>query len=257
MILTSAVAAGTPAPVGCHDIPDVDSAVAAVESVPGDALLVVSADAAARPSLIAREVVARPDVALVTLDGPRTRQALLLRALTHLPPDSYGMASYIVRAVNRQCGTRKALSSVASLARPRPTIRQHVRSFFPRASFDIDLMTDEITLRTNIQWDIGGARDVVWASSSEMGALSVGLGVRVAPVVLPRGHGRLDGARHWAEVSWHADVALAVRTAVGTVLRTTCRACGRTIAPTGCPFCGTVLSPRFPAPAPRTERTAS
>ncbi|QPL05029.1 MULTISPECIES: hypothetical protein [Actinomyces] len=256
MILTSAVAVGLPAPVGYLEVPDVDAAVAAVESVPGDALLVVGADVAARPALMAREVVARPDVALVTLDGPRTRKALLLRALTHLPPESYGMADYVVRAINRQCNTRKALSSVTSLVSPKPTLRQHLRSLFPKPSFDIDLEADTIIFREGIQWDLGDSLDVVWASSSEMGHLSVGLGVRVPPVVLPSDSGRLDGARYWAEVSWHPDVARAVRTAIGTVLRTSCRACGRATAPTGCPFCGIVLSPRVFAPAPRTERIA-
>jgi len=257
VILTSAVAVGLPAPVGCLEVPDVEAAVTAVESVPGDALLVVGADAAARPSLMAREVIARPDVALVTLDGPRTRRTLLLRALTHLPPESYGMAAYVVRAVNRQCGTRKALSSVGSLVRPKPTLSQHLRSFFPKASFDVDLATDTVTFRENIQWDLGDSRDVVWAASNEMKHMAVGLGVRVPPVVLPNESGKLDGARHWAEVSWHPDVARAVRTAVGTVLRRTCRSCGRATAPTGCPFCGTSLSPRISAPAPRIERNAS
>lgn len=255
MILTSAV--GLPAPVGCIEVLDVDTAVAAVESVPGDALLVVGADVAARPSLMAREVIARPDVALVTLDGPRTRRALLLHALTHLPPESYGMAAYVVRAVNRQCGTRKALSSVASLVRPKPTLSQHMRSFFPKASFDVDLAADTVTFQDSIQWDLGDSRDVVWAASSEMGHMSVRLGARVQPVVLPSDSSKLDGARYWAEVSWHPDVARAVRSAVGTVLRRTCRVCGRATSPTGCPFCGTVVSPRISAPAPRIERIAS
>ena len=95
MILVSGLEVGDPIPPGCWVVSSLDEAVESVSSVRGDSLLVCTRTEASRPSVMTREVIARDDLAMVVSQGPPTRQALVLRALSMLPPTSYGLAQHV------------------------------------------------------------------------------------------------------------------------------------------------------------------
>ncbi|SDN30001.1 hypothetical protein SAMN05216355_101636 [Actinomyces ruminicola] len=258
MIFVSAVTVGDPVPEGCLVTPSLDDAVDAICANNEDSLLVCSREAAARPSLVAREVLARGDVALVTLTGSPTQQALMLRALHLLLPSTYGLSQSVVNAVRAQCRTRVALSSVARLSQARPSLMQHVRSLFPGASFDVDLVSGDVHSAKPIEWNVQGARDICWAGCPDMGSLQVSLAGGRPTVVLPPSAESPYGARNWAEVSAIDDLELAVSRALTTVPTMSCRGCGRTTPMVGCPFCGTWIRSTVPAvQTPIAERRIS
>ncbi|MDO4901211.1 hypothetical protein [Actinomyces sp.] len=255
MILVSAVAAGDPAPDECRILSSLDEAVDVLASTSGDSILVCSREAAARPSLVAREVLARADVALVTVAGSPTQQALVLRGLCRLPPSAYGLAQSVADAVRAQCRTRAAMSSVTRLSQARPSLMQHVRSFFPGASFDVDLVDGDVHSVSPIEWNVQDAGDICWAACPDLEGLPVSLVGGQPTVVLPPAADSPYGARRWAEVSTVEDLQLAVSRALTAVRAISCGACGRTVPIAGCPFCGTWIRP--PAPAvttPTVER---
>lgn len=254
MILVSAVAIGEPAAENCRVLSSLDESVDAISAGAGDTLLVCSPEAAARPSLMAREVLARGDVALVTLAGSRTQQALLVRALSFLSPSSYGVAGPVVDTVRAQLKTRAAMSSVTRLSQARPSLMQHIRSFFPGASFDVDLVGGGVDSVKPIKWNVQGAGDICWAACSDLGDLAVFLVGGQPTMLLPPADDSPYGARKWAEVSTIDDLRLAVNRALTAVRTTSCRSCGRTIPTTGCPFCGTWIRPNTPASTPTAER---
>ena len=239
MIFVCSVEAGDPAPRYVHTISSLDDAVNAVSSFEGDALLVASHDDDARPSLTTREVLARDDPASVILGGPVTSRALALRAMTMLPRSSFGMAQRVADVVRSRVHTHVALSSVAGLAQPRPGIGQHLRSFLPRASFDVDLESGIVRTASRITWDTSASKEVCWASSQDQGSLKVTLTGGNPTIVLRPRRASPYGARRWIEVSHVEDL----RTLVGATLNGTrivaCSGCGRTIPVSGCPFCGT------------------
>ncbi|WP_103061659.1 hypothetical protein [Actinomyces qiguomingii] len=255
MILHSAVAVGDPVPDDCRALSSLDEAVDAIASTAQDSILVCSREVAARPSLVAREVLARADVALIQVSGSPTQQALAVRSLCLLPVSAYGLAQSVVDAVRAQCRTRAAMSSVTRLSQARPSLTQHVRSFFPGASFDVDLGSGDVRSAKPIEWDVRGARDICWAVCQDLGDFSVALAGGRPTVVLPPAADSPYGARRWAEVSAVEDLELAVSRALTAVHAVGCRGCGRTVPITGCPFCGTWMRSTSPVvTTPTVER---
>lgn len=254
MILVSAITVGDPVPESCLVTASLDDAVDAISANNEDSLLVCSQETAARPSLVAREVLARGDVALVTLTGSPTQQALMLWTLHLLRPSAYGISQSVVNAVRARCRTRVALSSVTRLSQARPSLMQHVRSFFPGASFDVDLVGGGVNSLRPIEWNVQGAGDVCWASCPDLGDLTVSLVGGQPTMLLPPADDSPYGARKWAEVSTIDDLRLAVDRALTSVRTTSCRSCGRTVPMTGCPFCGTWIRPNTPVSTPTAER---
>lgn len=239
MILVSGMEVGDPAPQGCWTVSSLDEAVELVSSIRGDSLLVCTKNDAARPSIMTREVIARGDLALIVSQGPRTRQALVLRALSMLPPTSYGLAQHVAEIVGNRCWTRVALSSVSKLSQARPGLGQHLRSFFPGASFDVDLNSGKVRSSSSIVWGTNGARAICWASGTEKSAMKVTINGGQPHIILPPSEAYPYGARRWAEMSVVEDLRASVGFALSSVQVVTCRSCGRLIPPIGCPFCGT------------------
>lgn len=259
MIFVCSVEAGDPAPRYIHTISSLDDAVNAVSSFEGDTLLVASHDDDARPSLTAREVLARGDLALVILDGPVTSRALALRAVTMLPRSSFGMAQRVADVVRSRVRTHVALSSVAGLAQARPGIGQHLRSLLPRASFDVDLKSGKVRTTSGITWDTSRSKEVCWASSQDRGSLKVALTGGNPTIVLPPRRASPYGARRWIEVSHIEDLHAVVDAILNGTRIVACGGCGRTIPVSGCPFCGTsnLSVPVFDSSNVTSERIAS
>lgn len=243
MILVSGIEVGDPAPQGCWIVSSMDTAIESVSSVRGDSLLVCAPNVEARPSIMTREVIARENLALVLLNGPITRQALVLRALSMLPPTSYGLAQHIANVVGTKCWTRVALSSVSKLSQARPGIGQHLRSLFPGASFDVDLNSGEVRSSSSISWNTNGAKAICWTAGANKASMKVSLTGNQPNVVIAPGHASPYGARRWAELSVVSDLHASIGSASSSVQATSCRSCGRTIAVVGCPFCGTSILP--------------
>lgn len=239
MILVSGLEVGEPVPPGCWVVSSLDEAVESVSSVRGDSLLVCTRTEASRPSVMTREVIARDDLAMVVIQGPPTRQALVLRALSMLPPTSYGLAQHVADTVGARCWTRVALSSVSRLSQARPGLGQHIRSFFPGASFDVDLNSGKVRSSSSIIWDTNGARVICWASGADKAAMKVSVTGGTPHVVLSPTGASPYGARRWAELSVVEDLRASVGFALSSVQAVACSSCGRLTPRTGCPFCGT------------------
>ena len=128
MILAAGIEVGDPAPQSCWVLSSVDTAIESVLSVRGDSLLVCTPNTKARPSIMTREIIARENLALVLLYGPITRQALVLRALSMLPPTSYGLAQHVANVVSSKCWTIIGYKVIASS----PWARAASTKFVPR-----------------------------------------------------------------------------------------------------------------------------
>lgn len=243
MILVAGIEMGDPAPQTCWALSSVDNAIESVLSVRGDSLLVCTPNTKARPSIMTREVIARENLALVVLYGPITRQALVLRALSMLPPTSYGLAQHIANVVSSSCWTKVALSSVTKLSQARPGLGQHLRSLFPGASFDVDLNSGEVRSSSPISWNTNGAKAICWTAGASKSSMKVSLAGNQPNVVIAPGRISPYGARRWTELSFASDLRASIGSALSSVQATSCRSCGRTIAISGCPFCGTSILP--------------
>lgn len=248
MILVSAIALGE-APPGCVRVEEQGDVIDALADAGSDTLLVVSHDQDDRPARIAGRVLAPPRVAVVIVDGTATQRALIVRGLALLEPSSYGAAQAVADALGERCRTRLALSSVARLSRANPSIWQHLRSFLPRASFDVDLSEGSVRSVSPITWDTGGAPDACWASGAELAPLTVSLTASTAPLALPADDSPY-GARHWAELTVIGDLRSLVPQILASLPMAPCAACGRAVPPTGCPFCGTAAASTRPAAPP-------
>ena len=239
MILVSGMEVGDPAPQGCWAVSSFDEAVELVSSFRGDSLLVCSKNDAARPAIATREVIARDDLALIVSQGAPTKRALVLRALSMLPPTSYGLAQHVAEIIGSRCRTRVALSSVAKLSQARPGLGQHIRSFFPGALFDVDLNSGEVESSSSIVWNTNAASAICWASGVKKTEMKVTISGRQPHIIMHPSEPSPYGARRWAEMSVIEDIRGSLGFALSSVQAATCQSCGRLIPPSGCPFCGT------------------
>ena len=241
MILVSAIALGE-APPGCVRVEEQGDVIDALADAGPDTLLVVSHDQDDRPARIAGRV-------LVIVDGTATQRALIVRGLALLEPSSYGAAQAVADALGERCRTRLALSSVARLSQANPSIWQHLRSFLPRASFDVDLSEGSVRSVSPVTWDTGGAPDACWASGAELAPLTVSLTASIAPLTLSADDSPY-GTRHWAELTVIGDLRSLVPQILASLPTAPCVACARAVPPTGCPFCGTAAASTRPAAPP-------
>ncbi|MCL3777080.1 MULTISPECIES: hypothetical protein [unclassified Actinomyces] len=257
MILVAATPCTDPPPPGVlvPQGPDPAAAVArALDVLSEDAVLVVTDDDADRPARIADQVTASQNVALVRLGGTTTQRALAVHGLAALAPRQYGLAQALADALIAACRTRVALSSVARITSPRPSLWQHVRSLVG-GSFEADLTAGTVTTTPTMTWSTSGAGVAAWSASASTGRLHLAVEGPLAPVVVPA-QGSPWGSRYWAELTLLPDLPSVVRGALGSAATVSCRLCGRLVADSGCPFCRTAVSARTTSafPIPTRER---
>lgn len=250
MILAPAAACADPAPVGVvpHGPADTTATAEALRSLGEDVLLVVTDDADDRPARIADQVTASHNVALVHLRGTTTQRALVVRGLALLEPRQYGFAQALVDTLIAECRTRLALSSVARLTEPRPSLWQHLRSVVG-GTFEVDLAAGTVFATRSISWSTAGAGIAAWSACESTDRLHLDVTGPVAPVRVAA-KGSPWGCRRWAELTLLPDLDSAVGGALASVAAASCRACGRLVADAGCPFCRTAVGARTTAAYP-------
>ncbi|WP_407318723.1 hypothetical protein UQW22_18635 [Isoptericola halotolerans] len=131
------------APEGVHPAvrrtaPDLaDVATTAAAMLADDVVLVTRDEESRKVARSARLVLGPEHVGLLHVTAPVTAWAVVLSGLASgdLPASS---ASAVSEAVLARTTTRVLLSSVASLDRPAPTLRQHLGSYLPRTAFVVD-----------------------------------------------------------------------------------------------------------------------
>lgn len=253
MILTAAVPAGPPPP-GLFSLAE-DNYVAALQRGSGERILLRSSVGGARPSRIARQIMADGATAEVVIDVPATCGALVARALTLVPVEAYGMAQVLADALIQVCQTRVALNSVSKLADPRPTLMQHACGFLPGTSFEVDIAAKTVTTigssfhSETVTWNTGTAQATCWAAASDLGRVKVSVVGAATPIVLSEeAVGNRYGVKHWAELSVIGDPMGVLRAAYTSTPSLPCVGCRRRVPLSGCPFCGT-SAPRSGASA--------
>ena len=225
---------------GLKSADTLEGAVGLIPSRPEeDVLILCGPREAMRAPWVARAALEHDRVAIVTIPGTPTRQAAIASLVLSIPTSHLGVAQAVVGASQRIVVTRVALTSVSRLEAGRPSMLQHLRSFFPGASFDVDVVTREVTSVKPVDWSQLPAAMSVEARSEHPG------GDRAIAVVAPPAgfHLRLDpatwNARSWVERSALPDapnrmaIALAQRAGCSG-----CPTCGRPAGPTDCLFCG-------------------
>lgn len=205
-----------------------------------DVLIICGPQDRTRVPRVARAVAEHDRIALVTVLGTPTRQAVIASLLLSIPTTYLGVAQAVADAAQNVVETRVALTSVSRLEAGRPSMRQHLRSFFPGASFDVDIKTRKVASVRPVDWS-GLPTVLTIEARSALPGQERGLEVLApqASVYL-----RLDrkswNARSWVERSALPDspgrmaIALAQQVGCGE-----CNRCGRPAGPSGCIFCGT------------------
>lgn len=180
-----------------------------------DVLLVATDDTEDRPARIADQVTALPNVALARLRGTATQRALIARGLALLEPRQYGFAQPVADMLLAQCRTRLALSSVARLSEPRPSLWQHLRSFVG-GTFEIDLAAGKVASVKTMTWSTEGAGIAAWSACGSIDRLHLDVTGPLVPVVVTA-TGSPWGCRRWAELTLLPDLDSAVRGALASV----------------------------------------
>ena len=117
-----------------------------------DVLIICGSQSRTRAPRVARAVAEHDRVAVVTVLGTPTRQAAIAALLLSIPTAYLGVAQAVADAAQSVVETRVALTSVSRLEAGRPSMRQHLRSFFPGASFDVDIRTRKVTSVRPVNW---------------------------------------------------------------------------------------------------------
>ena len=182
----------------------------------------------------------------MTVQGTPTRQAAIASLLLSIPITYLGVAQAVADAAQSVVETRVALTSVSRLEAGRPSMRQHLRSFFPGASFDVDIRTQKVASISPVDWSRLPTALTIEARSDPPGQ---GRGLEV---IAPQAsiYLRLDrtswNARSWVERSALPDapgrMAIVLAQQAGCE---ECNCCGRPAGPSGCLFCGTHQSPTY------------
>lgn len=205
-------------------------------------LLICSDDEYSRAAQITREVLHSSNVAVVKVAGTATQRLLVTRILLSLPESDYGLAQQVADCAAQECRTRLALTSVAGLAVPVPTLPQHLRSFFPNASFVVDFPNNTVASEKEIVWSLNPNADSAIAQSERSGHLDVSVS-GAEPVEVTETRGSSWRAREWVELS-ELEPAYTILPRITSLLeKMHCRLCGRTLAGPECPFCGVTVMP--------------
>ena len=211
-----------------------------------DVLIMCGPRDRSRAPRVARAVAEHDRVAAVTVQGTPTRQAAIASLLLSIPITYLGVAQAVADAAQSVVETRVALTSVSRLEAGRPSMRQHLRSFFPGASFDVDIRTQKVASISPVDWSRLPTALTIEARSDLPGQ---GRGLEV---IAPQAsiYLRLDrtswNARSWVERSALPDapgrMAIVLAQQAGCE---ECNCCGRPAGPSGCLFCGTHQSPTY------------
>ncbi|GAB4084439.1 hypothetical protein GCM10028784_10690 [Myceligenerans cantabricum] len=118
--------------------PTLEAVVNAVQRLPGDdVVLATRDDESRRAARAARLALGSERLALLHLDVHLTAWAIILTGLT-TPALPAASAQAVADDVLAHVHTRALLSTVASLAQPAPTFRQHAGSLLPSSAFVVD-----------------------------------------------------------------------------------------------------------------------
>jgi hypothetical protein len=217
-----------------------------------DVLIICGSQSRTRAPRVARAVAEHDRVAVVTVLGTPTRQAAIAALLLSIPTAYLGVAQAVADAAQSVVETRVALTSVSRLEAGRPSMRQHLRSFFPGASFDVDIRTRKVTSVRPVNWSELPTALTIEARSSPSGK-DRGIEV-VAPqagIFLPLERTSWN-ARSWVERSALPDapgrMAIVLAQQAGCE---ECNRCGRPAGPSGCLFCGTARVPEHLSLSPQ------
>lgn len=240
MFLSAGISISALAP-GVKTVNTLDEASSLIPPHPQEDVLVISGPReGARVSRVARAVAEHDRVAVVTVPGTPTRQAAIAALLLSIPTTHLGVAQAVVDASRTVVVTRLAMTSVSRLEVGRPSVMQHLRSFFPGASFDVDVVTNKVASVRPVDWS-----GLPTALTIEAGSEPPGQKRSIAVVAPQAGfHLPLDRstwkARSWVERSALPDspgrLAFALAQQAGC---SGCHRCSRLAGPTGCLFCGT------------------
>lgn len=244
MIVVSAIEVGDPPPRACLQVSSLEDSVDVLSAAWSDVLLVCSADELSRASRITRAVLGQPNVGLVTVGGTPTQRAAAVRFIESLSTDSYGIAQDLADAVRSACVTRLALTSVSGLVGAKPSVWQHLRSWFPGASFDVDLTSGKVESSKEIVWTPPPGALLCSASSAETPHLRVRVQGAEPGLVLAPSKAKQFGAKEWFELTVINDARRITAQVLGSAQSVCCRGCTRVVPPTICPFCGSVQSHR-------------
>lgn len=262
MFMVSALPLGTPP----HDgvvVSSVEDAVAVLRrSRPADTLLLCSDDDYSRAARITREVMQAADVAVVAVGGTSTQRHLVTEFLLRLPEAAFGIAPAFSMLALRACRTRLATTSVAGLAAPAPSLRQHLRSFFPKASFEVDMVQGTVTSCAQVHWSVALGMHSAIASSDRRGTLDVTIdgvsggaqddgvggdedrsGHALEPTEVSDRGASPWRAREWVELTELEAPSRLYPRLLQTVPQKHCPVCSRVVAAPGCPFCGVTVMP--------------
>lgn len=221
---------------------DEATALQALLAAEGDTLVAVTPEEVTRAVRMVRAVMNRRNVALVRLDGTPTQRDIQLYVLTLLKPPQFGVARDLLARVKDITRTRLALSSVAKLKSPAPSIWQHLRSWLPGPGFEVDFSPGAVRRAEGNAWHLDPAHFCVVHSSRAQEKLAVKLAGQ------PTVHCALDSSPVWQakefiEVSMlPADIVQVVRYMLQNIPQQWCYSCKRLQGSEGCLFCGTHVS---------------
>lgn len=203
-----------------------------------DTLLVIPAGQPGRAAVVAERVVASRHVAKAFVSGTATQQALVCKGLALLEAGAYGRAQAVADGLLRICHTRLALNSVAGLSLASPSMWQHLRSLLPGSSFEVDVTRGTVTGSPEIRWQVDRSHEAFWSQSDSLSPLKIEVRMEGGPIPVPA-EAKPYGARRWAELTTIERLTQVVPRMLASIRPTFCSACGRTVAQSGCPFCGT------------------
>ncbi|WP_127132213.1 hypothetical protein [Georgenia sp. SYP-B2076] len=237
--------AGLPDRDGVVTVSSLGEAAAVLDSTRGRDVLLVSGPAELeRSSRIARTALARGDVALVVLGGHRTARTILAACLLALPADRYGSAPGVVAAAAPLVRTRLALTSVARLAEPAPSLLQHIVGWVPSTVFDVDVTGGHVHTTKEITWTAAEGDFIAWEASKEQRRLPVTLAGPAPAITLTAP----TQAPPWRARSWVAmsSVDRAPEQLLADILPRlpgrACPMCHRAADAAWCLYCGHVLT---------------
>lgn len=250
MIVVSAIEVGDPPLRQGVLVSSIEESVQVLSGFTEDVLLVCSADELSRSARIARAALDQPNVGLIRVDGSPTQRAAAVRFLEALSPESYGLAQCLAYTVRAACLTRVALNSVSGLSAARPSVWQHLRSFFPKAQFEVDLSSGTVTSKKEIVWQPPRGALLCSAGSVSVNGLRLNVQGAAPGLVLPPTTTRVYGAKEWFELTVIEQADRIVTHVLGSSSMGRCRGCTRVVEPPLCPFCGSVSG----VPQPATVR---
>lgn len=254
MLLTAGISIAELAP-GVRSTDSLEEACQFIPHHPSEDILIICGPRdRSRAPRVTRAVAEHDRVAVATVLGTPTRQAAIASLLLSIPTTYLGVAQAVADSAQSVVETRVALTSVTRLEAGRPSMRQHLRSFFPGASFDVDIRTRKVSSVRPVDWSRLPTALTIEARSDPPGQ------ERGLEIVAPQANFYLGldhtswNARNWVERSALPDapgrMAIVLAQQAGCE---ECSRCGRPAGPSGCLFCGTHHDPtRVPLSAQYT-----